>query len=186
MVNFGNSLFYGIRAHSDHDPDKVLEKLMSSMPEIRNLLKSDIVSAFKGDPASKSYTEIIRSYPFLDAMIIHRISNVLYKEGVSAYARELSEHVHSMTGIDIHPGASIGSGFFIDHGTGVVIGETSVIGNNVRLSIDHHLDDDKVCFIILTHDSQVVLRLDVQRWHNRLTLPEGLSHIIHFVVRVIA
>ncbi len=111
----------------------IVAKVILQLPKIRVLLKKDVEAAFKGDPAAKTYTEIIRAYPGFTAIQVHRVSNALFLLGAGSYARELSEHIHSKTGIDIHPGAKIGEYFFIDHGTGVVIGETTKIGNWVRI-----------------------------------------------------
>lgn len=108
---------------------ETLEKL----PKIRKLLKADVRAAFDGDPAAQSLDEIILSYPFIKAITVHRISNTLYEHNVPLIPRMMSEWVHRETGIDIHPGAKIGHSFFIDHGTGVVIGETTIIGNNVKI-----------------------------------------------------
>lgn len=113
--------------------NKISEFVLEELVEIREKLKKDIEAAFKGDPAAKNYAEIIRTYPGFTAILIQRVANIIYSLGATSYARELTEQVHSFTGIDIHPGAKIGEYFFIDHGTGVVIGETSEIGNNVRL-----------------------------------------------------
>lgn len=113
----------------DFDHHKILHKL----PYLREMIKKDVEAAFVGDPAAKNYTQIIRSYPGFLAIMIHRIIHELYKSGLPTYARELQEHVHSVTGIDIHPGAKIGESFFIDHGTGVVIGETAEIGDWARI-----------------------------------------------------
>ena len=110
-----------------------VDKLLDQLGYIRERLKLDIEAALKGDPAAKGITDIIRSYPGFTAILIHRIAHELYKQGVPYYPRELSEHIHSRTGIDIHPGAQIGDYFFIDHGTGVVIGETTKIGKWVRI-----------------------------------------------------
>jgi len=107
--------------------------LIKGIPDLRLLLAGDIKEAFKGDPAAKSHDEIIFSYPGLYAITVYRIANILFKSGVPQLPRIMTEHAHSSTGIDIHPGAEIGENFVIDHGTGVVIGETSVIGNNVRI-----------------------------------------------------
>jgi serine O-acetyltransferase len=96
-------------------------------------LQSDITAAYEGDPAARSTMEVVMSYPGVYAIIVHRIAHLLYEKGVPLIPRVMSEHAHSTTGIDIHPGAQIGPGFFIDHGTGVVIGETCVIGSNVKL-----------------------------------------------------
>lgn len=112
---------------------KITVKLIEEVPEIRRLLKLDVHAAFDGDPAAKSYDEIIVSYPFIKAITVHRIAHILYRENVPLIPRMMSEWSHKETGIDIHPGAKIGESFFIDHGTGVVIGETTEIGNNVKL-----------------------------------------------------
>jgi len=107
--------------------------LIESLPEIRQDLIFDIKSGFDGDPASKSYQEIILSYPYIEAVMIYRVAHRLYELKVPLIPRIMTEWAHSKTGIDIHPGAVIGKGFFIDHGTGVVIGETCVIGKNVTI-----------------------------------------------------
>lgn len=107
--------------------------LLEQLPKIRELLNKDIQAAYEGDPAAKSREEILLSYPSIEALSIHRIAHVLYKQGVPIIPRIMSEYAHKRTGIDIHPGASIGEYFFIDHGTGVVIGETCVIGNHVKI-----------------------------------------------------
>ncbi len=103
------------------------------LPRLRGLLAKDIRAAYEGDPAAKSFDEIIFSYPGLFAITVYRIANELYKRKVSLIPRIMTEYAHNMTGIDIHPGARIGESFFIDHGTGVVIGETTEIGNRVRI-----------------------------------------------------
>ena len=97
------------------------------------MLKKDGEAGYDGDPAAKSVSEIILSYPGFKAITVHRIGHFLFKQGLPLIPRMLNELVHSDTGIDIHPGATIGEYFFIDHGTGVVIGETTVIGNNVKI-----------------------------------------------------
>ena len=107
--------------------------LLNNLGAIRDKLKFDVDAALNGDPAAKGPTEIIRSYPGFTAILLYRVAHELYQQEVPYYPRELSEYAHSKTGIDIHPGAQIGDYFFIDHGTGVVIGETAVIGKNVRL-----------------------------------------------------
>lgn len=107
--------------------------LLEEIPEIRRKIQLDTIAAFNGDPAAKSNEEIILSYPGLEAILVYRIANFLYKNGVPVIPRIMSEHVHGKTGIDIHPGATIGESFFIDHGTGVVVGETCIIGNNVKI-----------------------------------------------------
>jgi len=107
--------------------------LLTKLPEIRELLKSDVAAAFDGDPAAQSFEEIVISYPCIIAIAAHRIAHQLYLKQVPLIPRIIGEFAHSKTGIDIHPGATIGRNFFIDHGTGVVIGETTVIGDNVKI-----------------------------------------------------
>ncbi len=113
--------------------DNITEFLLDNLIEIRKLLIEDVNAADRGDPAAKSLEEIVISYPGLNALAIHRIAHLLYKKQVPLIPRMMNEFAHSKTGIDIHPGAEIGEGFFIDHGTGVVIGETTRIGKNVKL-----------------------------------------------------
>jgi len=108
-------------------------RLLQSLPDIQRTLQLDITAAYEGDPAARSSMEIVMSYPGVYAIMVHRIAHVLYEGGVPLIPRIMSESAHSRTGIDIHPGARIGPAFFIDHGTGVVIGETCVIGSNVKL-----------------------------------------------------
>ncbi len=108
-------------------------ELLRRIPDIRAILEQDVQAAFEGDPAAKSYHEIIFCYPGLEAVTIYRIAHELLLLGVPLVPRMMTEYAHSKTGIDIHPGARIGPGFFIDHGTGVVIGETCDIGRNVKL-----------------------------------------------------
>ncbi len=107
--------------------------LLNRLPEIRELLKGDVAAAFDGDPAAKSFEEIVISYPCITAIATYRVAHELYLKDVPLIPRIMSECAHSKTGIDIHPGAKIGKNFFIDHGTGVVIGETTVIGDNVKI-----------------------------------------------------
>jgi len=111
----------------------LVKAFASQLPAIRALLDEDVEAAYLGDPAARTVDEVLLCYPGIIAVIHHRLAHVLYRLGVPMIARIIAEVAHSATGIDIHPGASIGSGFFIDHGTGVVIGETAVIGNRVRL-----------------------------------------------------
>lgn len=108
-------------------------KFIRELPNIRILLAKDVRAAFAGDPAAVSYDEIIFCYPGLLAVTVYRIAHQLHNQAISLMPRIMSEHVHGLTGIDIHPGAHIGEGFFIDHGVGVVIGETAEIGNGVRI-----------------------------------------------------
>jgi serine O-acetyltransferase len=113
--------------------EEICVKLISELPEIRRLLMNDVEAGFNGDPAAKSRAEIIVSYPGLLAIFVYRIAHILYIENVPLIPRIMTEYAHGKTGIDINSGATIGEYFFIDHGTGVVIGETTVIGNYVKL-----------------------------------------------------
>lgn len=106
---------------------------MHDLPALRKMLASDVRAAYDGDPAAKSFDEIIFSYPGLLAITVYRMAHQLWEQGIPLIPRIMTEYAHSITGIDIHPGAHIGESFFIDHGTGVVIGETTEIGNRVRL-----------------------------------------------------
>lgn len=108
-------------------------ELLHRLPDLRTILEQDVTAAFEGDPAAKSYHEIIFCYPGLEAITIYRVAHQLFLLGVPLIPRMMTEAAHSKTGIDIHPGARIGPGFFIDHGTGVVIGETCDIGSSVKL-----------------------------------------------------
>jgi serine O-acetyltransferase len=114
-------------------PETVVLGLLREIPNLRAKLSKDVLAAFQGDPAANSVEEVIFSYPSIEAITTHRIAHVLYADGVPMLPRIMSEHAHAATGIDIHPGAQIGESFFIDHGTGVVIGETTVIGNRVKI-----------------------------------------------------
>ena len=107
--------------------------LLSALPEIRSMLKMDAEAGFMGDPAAKNVSEIILSYPGFKAIAVHRLGHFLHNLGVPYIPRMLNEEIHSKTGVDINPGATIGDHFFIDHGTGVVIGETTVIGSYVKI-----------------------------------------------------
>jgi serine O-acetyltransferase len=111
----------------------VIEQLLARLPAIRSLLSEDVEAAYEGDPAAKSYAEIVVSYPSIRAIAVYRIAHELHLLGVPVLPRMMTEYAHDRTGIDIHPGATIGRRFFIDHGTGVVIGETATIGDHVRL-----------------------------------------------------
>lgn len=111
----------------------IVQQLVDRLPEIYAILQTDVQAGYEGDPAAKSVDEIILTYPAFIAISTHRIAHEMYKMGCSMEARLMSEYAHRKTGIDIHPGATIGRRFFIDHGTGVVIGETTVIGDNVKL-----------------------------------------------------
>lgn len=113
--------------------DEKTYKFLETLPKIREYLSTDIQAAFDGDPAAFSTDEIIFCYPGVLAITVYRISHELYSLEIPLIPRIISEYAHSITGIDIHPGAKIGKYFFIDHGTGVVIGETTIIGNNVKI-----------------------------------------------------
>ena len=112
---------------------EIVQAFARQLPAIRGLLDSDVEAAYQGDPAARSVDEVLLCYPGILAVIHYRLAHTLYVLGVPLIARILSEIAHSATGIDIHPGAQIDEGFFIDHGTGVVIGETTIIGKRVRL-----------------------------------------------------
>ena len=112
---------------------KLAHDFLGGIPRARELLATDVQAAFQGDPAAGGSEEVILSYPFIEAIAIQRVAHVLYALDVPLIPRMMTEWAHSRTGIDIHPGANIGSHFFIDHGTGVVIGETSIIGHHVKL-----------------------------------------------------
>ncbi len=108
-------------------------QFLDAIPAVRALVQTDLQSAYDGDPAAYSKDEIIFSYPGLYAITVYRLAHVLYTLDVPMIPRIMTEHAHSITGIDIHPGATIGKNFFIDHGTGIVIGETTIIGENVKI-----------------------------------------------------
>jgi serine O-acetyltransferase len=126
-------------AHSSRSPagcrqesGTKVEAFIGQLPELRDMLVLD-VEAYDGDPAAKSFDEIIFCYPGFRAVMVYRIAHALHELGVPLMPRIMTEHAHSITGVDLHPGAHIGKRFFIDHGTGVVVGETTVIGENVKL-----------------------------------------------------
>jgi len=111
----------------------LVERIMTSIPNLRNILLKDLQAAYDGDPAADSYQEIILVYPGFEAIMVYRLAHQLWREKVPILPRMMTEYAHPKTGIDIHPGADIGEYFFIDHGTGVVIGETTKIGDHVKL-----------------------------------------------------
>jgi serine O-acetyltransferase len=113
--------------------ERIAEELLEQLPEIKRRLSLDIEAAYEDDPAAQSVEEVILSYPCVYAIAAYRIAHELYLRSVPVIPRIMSEHAHTLSGVDIHPGARIGENFFIDHGTGVVIGETADIGNNVRI-----------------------------------------------------
>ena len=132
------AITYEARTHGrkEHPPEfarvAALE-LLRALPQVREMLSEDAEAAFKNDLAARSFEEVVFSYPTLAAITAHRVAHILYRRGVPMIPRILAEDAHSRTGIDIHPGARIGRRFFIDHGTGVVVGETTEIGDDVKL-----------------------------------------------------
>ena len=126
----GDELIPGYRRE---DAVELTRQFGERLPVVRGLLISDLRAAFVGDPAARNFPEILIGYPGMTAIIHHRLAHILDGLNARLIARLVAEIAHTRTGIDIHPGASIGSGFFIDHGTGVVIGETAIIGDNVRI-----------------------------------------------------
>lgn len=149
IVEIQRSICFRRRSRGESDCDHMSEKeeletsreeaetvsfeLLETLPAIRARVRKDVEAAFAGDPASKSQEEVILSYPGVEAIVIHRIAHELWNRDIPLLPRMMSENLHGRTGIDIHPGASIGDSFFIDHATGVVIGETTVIGRNVKI-----------------------------------------------------
>jgi serine O-acetyltransferase len=123
------------RATDDIEPEAIalVREFAAGLPWIRSILDTDVDAAYRGDPAATSVDEVLLCYPGILAIVHYRLAHRLYRMGLPLLARIVSENAHSQTGIDIHPGADIGEGFFIDHGCGVVIGETAIIGNRVRL-----------------------------------------------------
>lgn len=111
----------------------MVARFMDTLPEMREMLKDDLEAAYEGDPAAMSLEEICTSYPFIHVITTHRVAHALYQMHLPLIPRMMSERAHAETGVDIHPGADIGRHFFIDHGTGVVIGETTHIGDNVKI-----------------------------------------------------
>lgn len=119
--------------HGEGNAEEFAARLIAKLPDIRRTLWTDIIAAYQGDPAAKNPDEIILAYPAFTAISAYRVAHELYIMGVPLVPRIITEYAHRLTGIDIHPGASIGEYFFIDHGTGVVIGETATIGNRVKI-----------------------------------------------------
>jgi len=126
----------GLDRLSDADRQRaagITRELAHALPRLRELLDTDVQAAWQGDPAARSVDEVLVCYPGITAIIHHRLAHELFRLGATLIARLIAEIAHAATGIDIHPGATIGDSFFIDHGTGVVIGETAIIGRRVRL-----------------------------------------------------
>ncbi len=118
---------------TEQDSSEIAEQFFDTLPALHEKMEQDITALYEGDPAAKSRTEVIRTYPGFIAIAAHRVANLLHTLEVSLIPRIISEYAHGKTGIDIHPGAQIGTFFCIDHGTGVVIGETTVIGDHVKI-----------------------------------------------------
>ena len=139
MINLGKqiSLAYQSTGIEETDAAKQAEattlEFFRQIPAVRALVQTDLQASYDGDPAATGMAEVIFAYPGLFAITVYRLAHILYTLNVPMLPRIMTEHAHSITGIDIHPGATIGKGFFIDHGTGIVIGETTVIGDNVKL-----------------------------------------------------
>jgi serine O-acetyltransferase len=131
VVEVRKSLDY--RPVPGKDAEGMVQVFLDELVDLRVILASDVEAAFRGDPACASTDEVMVAYPGIEAIAVQRMAHLLYQQGVPLIPRIMTEWAHSRTGIDIHPGAKIGSHFFIDHGTGVVIGETSEIGNHVRI-----------------------------------------------------
>lgn len=129
---FQELLMLNMACNRSSEPN-IAEHFFGKLPEIRSLLLMDIDAIYRGDPAAKSRAEVTRSYPGFFAIAAHRLAHVLEKQGILIIPRVISEYAHRQTGIDIHPGAKIGQHFCIDHGTGIVIGETTEIGNHVKI-----------------------------------------------------
>ena len=147
LDELGQRFCQGIQPYANQCLATVVTNVLDQLPAIRKLLKRDVEAAYKGDPAAKSYVEVIRSYPGFHATMVHRVAHAIYEEGEGVYARELSEAAKSVSGIDIHPGAELGEYFFIDHGSGVVIGETAEVGDWARIyqEVTHcalHFEED--------------------------------------------
>ncbi len=137
MYNLTEQLALVYRSAGEENASQKAEEtalnFFARIPAVRALVQTDVQAAYDGDPAAYSKDEIIFSYPGLYAITVYRLAHVLYDLGVPMIPRMMTEHAHSTTGIDIHPGATIGKNFFIDHGTGIVIGETTIIGENVKI-----------------------------------------------------
>ena len=132
-IRHGCQLSESVCTHCEDIAENQTIGFLEKIPEIRNALAQDVEAAYDGDPAAKGYGEIIFSYPCIFAIMVYRLAHELNLQGIPLLPRIMTEFAHSKTGIDIHPGAKIGKYFFIDHGTGVVVGETCEIGNNVKL-----------------------------------------------------
>jgi serine O-acetyltransferase len=132
-IEIGKSLRFARDPEPDQRARLLAAETLEQLPDLRRAIRTDVEAAYKGDPAALSYEEIILAYPCVLAISLQRFAHVLYSKRVPLLPRMITEFAHERTGIDIHPGAKIGSHFFIDHGTGVVIGETATIGSHVKL-----------------------------------------------------
>lgn len=128
-----DKILYNNLLNPDDSPERVVEAFFEDLPLVYDKLLKDIEATYNGDPAARNHDEVIRAYPGFYATAAYRIAHLMQSLGVRSVPRMITEHAHSRTGIDIHPGASIGEHFCIDHGTGVVIGETTIIGDHVKL-----------------------------------------------------
>ena len=137
MFNLNRQIALVLRSEGEQDADNRAQQIslefFKQIPTVREYVQTDLQAALDGDPAAYSKAEIIFSYPGLFAITVYRLAHVLYTLGVPMIPRIMTEHAHSITGIDLHPGATVGKYFFIDHGTGIVIGETTIIGENVKV-----------------------------------------------------
>ena len=133
VISGGDAPLGGTCASCEEKADQAVCAFMDTLPEVSRLLNTDITAAYLGDPAAKGKTEIMLAYPSFEAVSIFRLAHSLHVLGVPLIPRMMTEYAHQKTGIDIHPGATVGESFFIDHGTGVVIGETCTIGKGVKL-----------------------------------------------------
>ena len=137
MYNLNKQILLVLQAENTENAEEKSQELclafFDEIPVVRQLVQTDVQAAYDGDPAATSKDEVIFCYPGLFAITVYRLANVLYRLGVPMIPRIMTEHAHGVTGIDIHPGATIGHHFFIDHGTGIVIGETTVIGAHVKI-----------------------------------------------------
>ncbi|ELR70084.1 Serine acetyltransferase [Fulvivirga imtechensis AK7] len=127
------SILYSNLVKGSNDPQKIIDTFFDKMPEVYDRLQKDIDATYEGDPAARSREEVVRAYPGFYAIAAYRVAHLLARLGVSTVPRLITEHAHSKTGIDIHPKATIGEYFCIDHGTGIVIGETTIIGDRVKI-----------------------------------------------------
>ena len=134
------SLYYRLKKQiflslggNDIESERITDEFFNKIPELQSVLATDVQASFEGDPAAKNKEEIIFSYPGFFAIFVYRIAHILYEYGVPFLPRMMTEYAHGKTGVDINPGAKIGEYFFIDHGTGIVIGETAIIGKGVKL-----------------------------------------------------